>query len=336
MKKILSFLFVLILTFGLLIGCGSETEDESQTADDSAEQTEQTEESEGTEESEEGSFPLTITDALDNEVTIDEQPERIVSVIPSNTEIAFALGLEDEIVGVSDHDNYPEEVQEKESIGGLEMNIEVILSLDPDLVLAHGSSAESSQEGLQQIRDSGINVFVVNDAQDIKGTYEAIDQIGQVTGTQEEADEIVNNMEEGFANLSETAEEIPEEERKSVFFEVSPEPDIFTAGQNTFFASLLEVVGADNAAEEMDGWVSIDPESIVELDPEVIITTYGHYSDNPVEQVVSRDGWGSVAAVENEDVYDIHSDIVSRPGPRLVEGAEEIAEVVYPEYFEAE
>ncbi|WP_449354649.1 ABC transporter substrate-binding protein [Virgibacillus natechei] len=330
MKRILSFLFVFILTFGLLVGCGSDSENEEQTSDDSTEQTEELAESE------EEAFPLTVTDALDNEVTIDERPERIVSVIPSNTEIAFALGLEDEIVGVSDLDNYPEEAQEKESIGGLEMNIEVILSLDPDLVLAHGSSAESSQEGLQQIRDSDIDVFVVNEAQDIEGTYEAIEQIGQVTGTQDEADEIVSDMEEEFASLSETAEEIPEEERKSVFFEVSPEPDIFTAGQNTFFDSLLEVVGADNAAEELDGWVPIAPESIVELDPDVIITTYGHYSDNPVEQVVSRDGWGSVTAVENEDVYDIHSDLVSRPGPRLVEGAEEIAEVVYPEYFEAE
>lgn len=321
MKKVLSILFVLLLTLALLIGCSSENSD---TEDDSIEQTEEV------------AFPLTITDALDNEMTIDEEPERIVSVIPSNTEIAFALGLEDEIVGVSDHDNYPEEVQEKESVGDLEMNVEVILSLDPDLVLAHGSSAESSQEGLEQIRDSGINVFVVNDAQDIEGTYEAIEQIGQVTGAQDEAEEIVSDMEEGFASLREQAEEIPEEERKSAFFEVSPEPDLFTAGQNTFFDSLLQVVGADNAAEELDGWVPIDPESIVELDPDVIITTYGHYTDDPVEQVVSRDGWDSMNAVENEDVYDIYSDLVSRPGPRLVEGAKEIAEVVYPEHFEAE
>nr|WP_245301568.1 ABC transporter substrate-binding protein [Virgibacillus natechei] len=305
----------------MLIGCSSENSD---TEDDSIEQTE------------EAAFPLTVTDALDNEMTIDEEPERIVSVIPSNTEIAFALGLGDEIVGVSDHDNYPEEVEEKEAIGGLEMNVEVILSLDPDLVLAHGSSSEASQEGLQQIRDSDIDVFVVNDAQDIEGTYEAIEQIGQVTGTPDEAEEIVSDMEDGFASLSETAEEIDETDRKSVFFEVSPEPDLFTAGQNTFFDSLLQVIGADNAAEELDGWVPIDPESIVELDPDVIITTYGHYSDDPVEQVVSRDGWDSMDAVENEDVYDIHSDIVSRPGPRLVEGAREIAEVVYPEYFEEE
>ncbi|MBY7141858.1 ABC transporter substrate-binding protein [Virgibacillus sp. NKC19-3] len=332
MKKTSSFLFVFILTFSLLIGCSSDnsnSEDEGQTADDGTEKTEETEDTEG-------AFPQTVTDALDNEVTMDEKPERIVSVIPSNTEIAFALGLEDEIVGVSDNDNYPEEVQEKESIGGMELNVEVILSLDPDLVLAHESSVEATQEGLEQIRDAGINVFVVNDAQDMEGTYQSIEQIGQVTGSQDEAEEMVSDMEEGFASLHEQAEEIPEEEQKSVFFEVSPEPDLFTAGQNTFFDSLLQVVGADNAAGEQDGWVPIDPETIVELNPDVVITTYGHYSDDPVEQVISRDGWESMTAVENEDVYDIHSDLVSRPGPRLVEGAKEIAEVVYPEYFEAE
>ncbi len=190
---------------------GTDTGSQDQSTNDSSEQTEDTGETA------ESAFPLTVTDALDNEVTIDDKPERIVSVIPSNTEIAFALGLGDEIVGVSDHDNYPEEVKEKERIGGLEMNIEVIISLKPDLVLAHASSAESSQEGLQQLRDSGIDVFVVHDAQDIEGTYQSIKQIGKVTGTEEKAADIVSGMKEDFASISEKAEAVSEDERKSVF-----------------------------------------------------------------------------------------------------------------------
>ncbi len=331
MKKILSFLSLIVLTAGLLIGCasgGTDTENQDQGTNDN---TEQTEESGETAES---TFPLTVTDGLDNELTIDEKPERIVSVIPSNTEIAFALGLGDKIVGVSDHANYPEEVKEIEKIGGMEMNIEVIISLKPDLVLAHASSAQSSQEGLQQLRDSGIDVFVVNDAQDIEGTYTSIKQIGEITGTEKKAAEVISDMKEDFASLREKTEAISEDERKSVFFEVAPAPDLYTAGKNTFFDALLEVVNADNAAEKMDGWVPIDPEAILEMNPDVIITTYGGYVENPVRQVTSRDGWGDMNAVANEQVYDVNSDIVSRPGPRLAEGAKEIAKVVYPELFE--
>ncbi|RYG72408.1 ABC transporter substrate-binding protein [Lentibacillus lipolyticus] len=327
MKKILSIFLFVMLAFGLLVGCSSGGSDSEKEPENTAENTEQTEK-------EESAFPLTVTDALDNEMTIDEKPERIVSLIPSNTEIAFALGLGDEIVGVSDHDNYPEEVKEKERIGGMELNLEVILSLKPDLVLAHASSAHNSKEALQQLQDAGIHVFVVHDAQSIKGTYKAIEQIGQITGTEKEAEGIVSNMKEEFAALREKTSAISDDERKSVFFEVAPAPEIFTAGQNTFFDALLEVVHANNAAKELDGWVKIDPESIVELNPDVIITTYGHYEDNPVEQVMNRAGWGGVNAVANEQVFDVHSDLVSRPGPRLVEGAKEIAKVVYPELFE--
>lgn len=295
MKKVFSFLLLLMLTLGLLVGCGSdsaEPENETETTDETTEQTE----------TDESAFPLTVTDALDNEMTIDEKPERIVSLIPSNTEIAFALGLGEEIVGVSDHDNYPEEVEEKERVGGMELNVEAIIGLEPDLVLAHASAAHNVEAALQQIRDAGSNVFVVDDAQDIGSVYEAIDQIAQVTGTQDKAEEIIGDMKEEFAALSEKTEAIRDKERKSVFFEVAPAPEIYTAGKNTFFQALLEVVNADNSAHEQEGWVQIDPEAIVELNPDVIITTYGHYSDDPVEQVTNRDGWGDMTAVANEQV----------------------------------
>lgn len=327
MKKVLSFFLLLMLTLGLLAGCGSDSPESEQ-------EPESTDESTGQTEAEESAFPLTVTDALDHDMTIDEKPERIVSLIPSNTEIAFALGLEEEIVGVSDHDNYPEAVEKKERVGGLELNVEVILSLEPDLVLAHASSAHNSEKALQQIRDAGIDVYVVHDAQQITEAYESVEQIGQVTGTQDKAEDIVSNMKEEFAALREKTKAISDDERKSVFFEVSPVPELFTAGKNTFFDDLLQVINADNAAKEQDGWVQMDPEAIVQLNPDVIITTYGDYEDDPAAQVLKRDGWKDMTAVEKEQVYDVPSDIVSRPGPRLAEGAKEIAKVVYPEIFD--
>ncbi|MEW8987130.1 MAG: ABC transporter substrate-binding protein, partial [Bacillus sp. (in: firmicutes)] len=108
---------------------------------------------------------------------------------------------------------------------------------------------------------------------------------------------------------------------------------IYTPGKNTFMDIMLQEINAENAAGDLDGWASIDQESIVERNPDVIITTYGYYSEDPVGQVTSREGWADVTAVKNKQVVDVHSDLVTRPGPRLVEGVEELAKAVYPEVF---
>ena len=96
---------------------------------------------------------------------------------------------------------------------------------------------------------------------------------------------------------------------------------------------MLSMVNADNVMSEQEGWVKVNQESVISSNPDVIITTYGYYSENPKEQVMKRDGWKDVNAVKNEHVYDVHSDLVTRTGPRLVEGVEEIAKSIYPEVF---
>jgi iron complex transport system substrate-binding protein len=238
------------------------------------------------------------------------------------------------MVGVSDYDNYPEEVEEIDKVGAMELNIEKIISLSPDLVLAHASALGSQEEALEQLRDADITVFVVADAQSVDETYKAMKAIGKITGAGDKADEIIADMKDGFAAIEEKTAEIKDKDRKTVFMETSPAPEIFTAGANTFWQELLDMVHADNAAGDEDGWAQLDPEAIVELNPDVILTTYGSFVDKPVEQVLEREGFGEVTAVKEKQVYDIQEDIVSRPGPRLVEGAEEIAKAVYPELYE--
>ena len=182
MKRIYTLLFALLLSVLVLAGCGASEEKE----------TNQSEQGAKTEQTEKVAFPVTIKDATDEDVVIEAKPEKIVSLIPSNTEIAFALGLGDEIVGVNDYDNYPEEALEKEKIGGMEFNVEKIISLQPDLVLAHGGTAMgSSAAGLQQIRDAGITVLVVNDATNFDTVYDSIEMIGKATGKVEESGTLV-------------------------------------------------------------------------------------------------------------------------------------------------
>lgn len=323
MKRLHILLATFILMIGVLVGCGNAADEPENNEDQTA--TEQEESSTN----EKGAFPVTIEDGLGEEVTIEEEPEAIVSLMPSNTELAFALGLGDDIVGVSDHDNYPEEALEKEKIGGLELNVEAILAMEPDLVLAHPSN---NPDGVEQLKESDLTVLTMNDATNFDEVYDSIEMIAAATGTEAEGEEIITSMQEDLAALEEKASEISEEDMKSVFIEISPEPEIYTPGNHTFENEILTKINAINIAGDQEGWVELNTEAIVEQNPEVIIVTYDFVED-PVGDLLARDAWQDIEAVKNEDVIQVDTDIVSRPGPRLVEGAETLAKAIYPEVF---
>lgn len=323
MKKWNAFLFALLLLIGSLAGCGSDnadkTKQENTNTAETAPQAEVT-------------FPVVITDGTGQDVTIESKPEKIVSLIPSNTEIAYGLGLEEQIVGVSDFDNFPEQVAEKEKVGGMEFNVEKIISLKPDLVLAHASSAHTSEAGLQQLRDAGITVLVVNDATTFDQVYESISMVGTASGQKEKADAMIADMKNKTEEIQTKAQAINEEDRKSVFVEVSPAPEVYAAGKNTFIDEMLQIINAENTVTE-EGWPKLDSETIIKRNPDVIITTHGYYTPEPVKNVTSRKGWENITAVKENRVVDVHSDKVTRTGPRLTEGLEELAKAVYPDVF---
>jgi len=320
MKKLYSLLLVVLLTVGVLAGCAEKKDQVKEDSNTSVEK-----------KTAEVTYPLTIKDATKADVTIEKKPESIVSLIPSNTEIVFALGLDKEVVGVTDFDNYPEAATKKEKVGGQEINLEKIISLKPDLVLAHASWASSSEAGLQQLKDAGIPVLVVNDAQNFDQVFDSIDLIGKATGETAKADEIITGMKDKLAEIKAKAGEI--KEKKKVLVEVSPAPEIYTSGKNTFMDQMLSVINAENIANDQEGWIKIDQEAMIKRNPDVIVTTYGFYVKNPVDQVLTRKGWETVNAVKNQHVVDVDSDRVTRSGPRIVEGVEDLAKAVYPEVF---
>ncbi|AZV45501.1 iron ABC transporter substrate-binding protein [Peribacillus asahii] len=321
MKKLSSLSAVLVLSVGLMAGCGDSSKEENAST------------SKGNEPTATQAFPVTIKDAAGEEVTIEKEPKKIVSLIPSNTEIVFELGAGDNVVGVSDNDNYPKEVEKIEKIGGMEMNTEKVIAMEPDLVLAHASNAHNGSEGIKQLKEVGIPVLVVNDSQNFEQVYESIEMIGQATGENEAAEELVQDMQEDLKEIEEKAKAVTEQDRKKVLIEVSPAPEIYSPGKNTFMNEMLQIIGADNVAGDLEGWAKIDEESMIAANPDVIVTTYGYYTEDPVAQVKSRNGWEDVTAIKQEQIYDVHSDLVTRSGPRLVEGVEELAEAIYPEIF---
>lgn len=314
------------MVIGLLMGC-SDNKDSSQP------ETDTNKESTNTEKSlfEDTAYPLSVKDSEGNKVVLEKDPARIVSLIPSNTEIAFALGAGEQIVGVSDHDNYPKQVKEIDKVGGLQINTEKVLSLKPDLILAHGSSAHNSQAAIDQISQAGIPVYVVKNATDLKSVYETIYSVGKLVNEQKKADSIVTGMKDKLTAIKKKASEITDP--KSVFVEVSPAPEIYTTGTGTFMNEMFEAIHAKNVAADLEGWVKMNEEAVIKLQPDVIITTYGYYVENAASKVLKREGWEQVPAIKNKQVFDVHSDIVTRAGPRLIEGVEQLAETIYPETF---
>ncbi|WP_139823859.1 ABC transporter substrate-binding protein [Thalassobacillus devorans] len=328
-KTKISLLTVIFAIFmAVMVGCGA-TEGGNESDGNTNEPADSSEETQG--EASGDSFPLTVEDGAGEQVEIESEPETIVSVQASNTEIAFALGQGEKMIGVSDYCNYPEETADIEKVGGQEMNVEKILSMMPDMVLVTTFHHENHSAVLDQFEEAGIDVVVVGDANSFDAVYDNIQMLGKATGSSDKADEIVSDMKNRLADVKDKAKQV--EEVKDVWVEVAPAPDIFTTGTGTFMHEMLEAINANNAAADEEGWVKFTEEEAVTLNPEVIITTYGYYVENPEEQVLNREGWSEVPAVEQEQVFDVDNDTVTRPGPRLIDGVERLGELIYPEVF---
>lgn len=320
MKKMWKLWLMSALAVLLLTACGTTATEDKPKVDETTPQ----------EDVVEAVFPVTLTDAVGNEITLEKAPATIVSLVPSNTEILFALGLATEIVGVSSNDDYPAEALEKDKIGDMIFDVEKIVAMNPEIVFAHESGLSTGEEGLQQIRDAGIPVFVVKNALDFEETYATIVTIGQATGKTVEAEKIVADMKAKVEDV--TARVATVDNKKTVFVETSPAPEIYTPGNNTFMNQILDMVGAENIAADQEGWVMMDPEEIVNRNPDVIIVMYS-YIDTAVEDVYTRNGFDSITAIKNEAVVQVDENKTSRTGPRLAEGLEEVAKAIYPEAF---
>lgn len=267
----------------------------------------------------------TVTDFLGKEITLTKAPERIVSLIPSNTEILFALGLGDNVVGVNDTDNYPPEVQSIQKIGGLEYNLEMIISLQPDLVLAHESGMYGLGDGVEQLEAAGIPVFVVKNAVNFEETYETIEQIGQLTGRLAEAKKVNENIQTKLAALQEKVKDV---EPKTAFVVVGVEPQIYAVGKGTYMDEMLNFLNIKNEVTQ-SGWPEYSAEDFVASDADIILTTY----ESDIEAIKGNPLFATMKAVQSNQLLLVDGDTTSRQGPRLAEGVENIAKAVYPELF---
>ena len=276
-------------------------------------------------------FPLAVTDDLGRNVTISSEPQSMISLAPSNTEILFALELGDRVMAVSEYCNYPLEAQNKIKIGGFStVNIEKVVSLKPDLVLATGGVQEAVVEELGRL---GLTVIALN-AKSIEEVFENIRLVGKAAGELEAARELTTKLEQRTKAVTDKAKDLPEGQRPRVFYEIQYEP-LMTAGPGTFIDNLIHLAGGVNIASDAAAKYPVyNLEMLIERNPEVIIISFWHGSiAASVEAVKSRKRWQIIDAVKNNRVYGINADLVSRPGPRIVDGIEEMARFIHPDLF---
>jgi len=265
---------------------------------------------------------MKITDGRGRNVTVPQPVERIVSLAPSSTEILFALGLGERVVGVDQASNYPPEAQDKTIVGGYfgGFNLEVITVLDPQLILASGINLP---EPVGDLENRSFAVVVL-DPSGVYGVLEDIELVGSITGTASEAEELVSKLTarvEAITNLT-LGVETP-----SVYIEL--DSNLYTYGPGSFGDDLLGLAGGENIAGGMGSpIVMLDEEFVVSSSPQVIITVF-----TSVEEIKSRRGWSDISAVQNDKVFAVDGDLISRPGPRIVDGLEELAHLIHPELF---
>ncbi|BDH62223.1 putative ABC transporter substrate-binding lipoprotein YvrC [Lysinibacillus sp. PLM2] len=277
---------------------------------------------------EESSGAFTVVDDRGVEVTFDKIPETIVSLQPSNTEILFELGVGERIIGVTKYDFYPEQALEIEKVSDLStVNIERIVEMHPDIVFAYTSG---SDDQINQLENVGLKVFVIKSASSIEDIYGDIRQLANVMGVEDKGEKVISDIQSQIDAVREKTEAIPQ--KKKVYFEISPAPDIWSIGSGTFQQELISAAGVENIYGDQQGWFSVSEEDILTRNPEAIITTV-NYGDDPIAEINSRNGWSSVTAIQNKAVYFLNPDILDRPGPRIGEAVEIIASSIYPELF---
>lgn len=337
MKKtrVLALLLAIVMLFALLTGCAAKQEpaqqEPAQTEDTAAQQPEAeapAQEEEPAEEPETAEPAVTLTDMTGREITLDEPATRIAALTPSDCEILYAIGAGDLLVGRGKYCDYPVEVLDIPAVeSGSDTNIEQIVELQPQVLIM--STMSQTDEQVQQLEAAGIHV-VVSDAQDIDGVYTAINMIGELVGKQDEAASVVESMQKTFDEIKANAGD----GTKTIYFEVSPlEYGLWTAGTGTFMDEIANMMGLKNCFSDVEGWAGISEEQVLERNPDYILTISMYYGEGPTpeEEIASRAGWENVTAVKNGKILNLQNNELSRPAPRLAEGAKALYDFVYGE-----
>lgn len=354
-KKLLSTMLAATLSFTMLAGCGSSDSGKENAGSNEASQSASEETSSETEGNEAETaedetktssdlvvpeYDLPTQDLAGNDIVVPEEIDAIVSMSPSSTRLLVDLGLADYIVAC---DTYSFEYYGADLTADIPQydmmapDQEAIVALNPDIVFTTGMSYATGTDVYASVREAGICVADIPSAASLAEIGESITFIGACTGTYEEAEIIVEEMNATIEEIAELAATIDEADKKTVLYETNtPTPDyptIYSAGSGTYIAEMIEAVGAINATADQEGWASLTEEDAIAVNPDVIIST-DMYTPDAVDTHLALSGWENVTAVVNGDVYLMElSNEINQPNQHVVSAMVEMAKYIYPEVF---
>lgn len=274
-----------------------------------------------------------ITDREGTQVSIPNKIDKIISTAPSNTEVIVDLGLGDKLVAV---DKYSSDVpgisKDLTKIDFSNPDAEAIIGLNPDIIIASGhNKTGSSEDPFKLVKEAGIPVVYIPSSESIKGIYEDIEFIANILNVENKGNELVNDMKSKIDEIASIGKNITD--KKSVYFEISPAPSLFTFGQGTFLNEMIEIIGAKNIFADEKGWISPSAESVIDKNPDIIFTNVD-YTENPIKEIETRDGFENISAVKNNAVYQIDKNSSSRPSQNIILALSQMAESIYPDKYE--
>jgi iron complex transport system substrate-binding protein len=278
------------------------------------------------------SEPIMLVDGLDRSVSLQEPAARVISLAPNTTEILYAVGAGSQVVGRDEFSDYPPEVVDVASIGSTyaELNTEAMIALEPDLILAAGIH---TPEQVQSLEALDFTVFYLGNPDDFDGLYEALRLVGVLTGHEDEAIVLGEELKTRVDSVIETVAGV---DPILVYYEVdgSDPTAPWTTGSGTFQDIIISSIGGVNVASDLENWATISLEELVERDPQVMFYGSGPWVPTTPESVAERSGWEDITAVATGAIYGIDTNRVDRIGPRLVSALEQMAKLLHPTLFE--
>ncbi len=275
---------------------------------------------------------ISLVDGLERTVSMEQPAARIVSLSPSTTEILYAIGAGDQVVGRDSFSNYPEEALAVQDVGGSmgSYSYEMIASLQPDLVLA---SEINTPEQVKSLEDLNLTVYYLSNPKSINEIDDLLEVVGTLTGHEKEASELAASLNERIDAVLAIAAKAAS--KPLVFYELDATDPAkpWTPGPGSYMDELIQAAGGRNVGSVLQSaWAEISIEELMVQNPDIILLGDSNYGVT-VEQVAARTGWENLSAVKNGSVYVFNDDLVSRPGPRMVDGLEELAKIFHPELY---
>lgn len=302
-KKVLSLIATFVMAMMIFVGCSSK--------------------------------PTTMQDREGNEFNVPKEVNTIISTAPSNTEVLVALGLADKLVAVDKYSADVEGISEDlPKIDFRNPDAEAIIALNPDIVIASGHNKSGDEDPFALIKEAGIPVAYIPSSYSIDGIYGDIEFIASLTDTEKEGKDLINSMKKEVEAIKAIGDTITD--KKNVYFEIGAGSGLYTFGNETFLNEMIETIGATNIFGEENSWITVTPEAVIDANPDVILANTPGTNEaglTAVEDIKSREGWDTIAAVQNGDVYQIDKNSSSRASQNIIKALKEMAKAVYPDEY---